>query len=429
MRRSTIVPSLLLFVLGAGPTWAGGGGGRTAAPPPPSTTDDPKAPTTPTSTPPSTSTPPPTSIPPPTSTPPVSTPSAPPSTQPASTATDVSIEGRHAIEGLLEADGRPVTGTLDLIPDGAGWRVVREVRVDGGPASRSEGRGQVEGDQLRVVFAAPGGLAGRVASGATDLRAQYFIVADGALDGRVRERTADGREVWTRERAGPATECVNPGPAPAAPATEDPDVLDPEAQPPSTPAVEGAIAARIVQAARAARDLGWDGGPADRQEAYAELLFPHDQDAQRRQMAASMSSCGLFGMACLRQAGVSHASLETPYAKQIGKAIANLVAIGRERGCWLAASKAGDREPAPGDMVLVGSTNDAAAWGGIEHVLVVTERRGDLVVSVDGGQAGHSIREKTRRLDKGRGQLWLRSAEGTGGRRVQGWLDASGLDR
>lgn len=320
-------------------------------------------------------------------------------------------EGRHALTGEERGSGRAVTGTLEVAPapDGEAWRVVRSEEGPGGGPRRS-GVATFDGHLLRVrLVTSDGGVVGRLAPdggpAGAEVEAVYRLAADGSLAGLVRERWPDGREVWIRETAAPATECASPAAAP-----ED-------------------LRARIVRAALAARDLGWDGGTPERQAAYAALLFPHDAERSRRAFASSMSSCGLFGMACLREAGVRHESLERPYAGQIGRAVTNLVVIGRERSAWTDARRAGDAEPQPGDMVLVGSSVDSAGWGGVEHVLVVVARRGAEVVSVDGGQAGHSIRERTRRLERVGAALWLRSGDGSGaGRRVQGWLDAGRLD-
>lgn len=313
-------------------------------------------------------------------------------------------EGRHALAGEERGSGRAVTGTLDVVPEGEAWRVNRS---DG--ATRRAGVATLDAGVLRVRLApTDGGVVGRLAPEATveaEVEAVYRLAADGSLEGLVRERWPDGREVWIRERAAPAIEC----PAPPAPAAEG-------------------LRERIVRAALAARDLGWDGGTPERAAAYASLLFPHDAERERRAFASSMSSCGLFGMSCLREAGVRHESLERPYARQIGRAVTNLVVIGKERSAWTDARRAGDAEPRPGDMVLVGSSVEPAAWGGGEHVLVVVARRGAELVSVDGGQAGHSIRERTRRLERTGAALWLRGVDGARGRRIQGWLDAGRLD-
>lgn len=311
-------------------------------------------------------------------------------------------EGHHTLAGEERSSGRAVTGTLDVVPDGEGWRVVRS---EEGRAGRA-GAATFDGRALRVRFgSSDDGVVGRLTPGndaGPEVEAVYQLADDGSLVGLVRERWPDGREVWIRERAAPATECAE------------------------VPAED--LRERIVRAALAARGLGWDGGTPERKAAYADLLFPHDAERERRAFASSMSSCGLFGMSCLREAGVRHATLERPYARQIGRAVTNLVVIGKERAAWTDARQAGPAEPQPGDMVLVGSSVEPAAWGGGEHVLVVVARRGAEVVSVDGGQAGHSIRERTRRLERAGAALWLRGVDGAPGRRIQGWLDAGRLD-
>ncbi len=75
--------------------------------------------------------------------------------------------------------------------------------------------------------------------------------------------------------------------------------------------------------------------------------------------------------------------------------------------------------PQKGDIILVGRAANPA-WGGTEHVLVVTEVNGGSITSVDGGQP--HIAERTRTLTRrANGETWL------GGRRMVGYLSAERL--
>src|SRR5690606_20517634 len=106
-----------------------------------------------------------------------------------------------------------------------------------------------------------------------------------------------------------------------------PAAEEPQPEDEVTEAAADDLRARIVAIANANEGLGY--ADAATRARYVELLFPHDKSPLREAYARSMSSCGLFAMAVLREAGVEHACLTTPYARQIGQAVANVVRIGR----------------------------------------------------------------------------------------------------
>src|SRR5690606_11628297 len=118
--------------------------------------------------------------------------------------------------------------------------------------------------------------------------------------------------------------------------------------------------------------------------------------------------------------GVEHACLSTPYARQIGQAVANVVRIGRAHEAWSATITAAQSravaDPLPGDVLIVG--HEDPAWGGPTHVLVVTavERvtgpggaTRTVLTSVDGGQP--HIARRRRVVEVRGGVRWLRAID------------------
>ncbi len=359
------------------------------------------------------------------------------------------------------------------------FEVMRErTCLQSGVTARDVGVGVAQASALRVRFAREGGLVGGLGVRAAERFALYR--RRGALVvGVVRERPCcGGPEGWTEEVGrlpeddGAAAAELNAdgargrGPdeaggvygvspdarrAPSfgvspdagrAPDRPRPPTLE-DAQLGVEPPADADLRARIVAIADANAGLGY-ADPATRAR-YVELLFPHDISPLREAYARSMSSCGLFAMAVLREAGVEHACLSTPYSRQIGQAVANVVRIGRAHDAWTATITAAQTraaaDPLPGDVLIVG--HEDPAWGGPTHVLVVTavERVAGpdgtahtLLTSVDGGQP--HIARRRRLLEVRGGARWLRAIEApyslerpSGGRRVQGWLDAGRLAR
>lgn len=184
---------------------------------------------------------------------------------------------------------------------------------------------------------------------------------------------------------------------------------------------------RVVKLVRAYEGLAYP------KREYVELLFPHDEPRAAKQFAAGMSSCALTVLAAWRDLGLDDPELQAPYAKRIGKAVADVVAIAKRHGAWVdcvATPPSKVPLPGPGDVVLHGRNKPVGAtpqqlgawkrdWGGDEHVLTVVDVRGDVVISIDGGQPG--IAEKARTWTVKGGQVWL------GARRVVGYCRASDL--
>lgn len=174
----------------------------------------------------------------------------------------------------------------------------------------------------------------------------------------------------------------------------------------------------------------WDGlsghDPATRR-LYASLLFPADLPFIADQLAASLSSCALTGLAAYRAYGIVHAALRRPYAGHTD-AVSLIVAIAKFYGAWVTPSAQVD-PPKPGDIVLVTSP---------EHVfcLVGTDPAAGALLSIEGGQGplGAAIGLGQRLLVWYDNELWgVRPASPylaggrPNGRRVVGWADVTAM--
>lgn len=159
------------------------------------------------------------------------------------------------------------------------------------------------------------------------------------------------------------------------------------------------LAAAAVLEQLAAHPLG----ASDHLDRYARLLFPHDPPVRALAYARTMSSCALWALALWRLLGAEGPELDGPYRP--GRAVADVVALGRRWGAWRAA---GEAEPAPlaGDVLLIAPP---------EHVAV----REGPGAWVDGGQGpgGRAIRRVERALER-RGDRWH-----LGARAAVGWVD------
>ncbi len=171
---------------------------------------------------------------------------------------------------------------------------------------------------------------------------------------------------------------------------------------------------------------GYDGVTAGPDPAaYLNLVGP-DETAEMRRAMLTMSGCALAVRGFWRLMGVSHPRLEAPYKP--GHAVADVVAIARERGAWVDAKPC--QWPLPGDVVLVGG--DPATDGGVEHVFTVCEVDPDAgtIHSIDGGQvvAGHqAITGRSRRWEVRKERIWDRATDIATPRvrAVKGWADLS----
>lgn len=167
--------------------------------------------------------------------------------------------------------------------------------------------------------------------------------------------------------------------------------------------------------------LGAGDTPAGRRQAYLDLIAPIEATNLRASMAA-MSGCALVARGLLRCHGVDAEHLRRPYV--VGHAVSDIVAIAK----WTSAWEGADARPEVGDIILIGkapSPNEGPdekgarihAWGGGEHVLVVTDLQGYSISTVEGGQTdygGQCILAKTRSLYVINRTVWL------GSRRVAG---------
>lgn len=124
----------------------------------------------------------------------------------------------------------------------------------------------------------------------------------------------------------------------------------------------------------------------------------------RAEQLATMSSCALVVRAMWAALGIVHALLAAPY--RIGMAVVDVVVVARAAGALRPATS----RPREGDVVIL---------DGPEHVLTVTGWRGDVLLSVDGGQGpgGRAIAERERAWSPG----WL------GGRRILHVIDADAM--
>ena len=86
---------------------------------------------------------------------------------------------------------------------------------------------------------------------------------------------------------------------------------------------------RVADDARAAVGTGSTGLP-ERQDAYALRLFPNTPDARKRaQMADSLYSCGLNGLASMRAAYVAAPEAMLDYSQHFGQILEWLGNIAR----------------------------------------------------------------------------------------------------
>jgi hypothetical protein len=191
----------------------------------------------------------------------------------------------------------------------------------------------------------------------------------------------------------------------------------------------GTVIARFIDLISAYDGIGLSN---DRQR-YLDLIAPGEAPRMRDAMSGE-SGCALVVRGFWRLFGVKDRRLDAPYTT--GKAVAWLVAIARERGAWVNADR--DKLPGVGDMVLVGG--DMQRDGGVEHVYVTLELRGDpvTVYSIDGGQVDAGNQQIIRRKERGwilrEKAYWDVVIAGSDpgsatqrGRRVKGWVDLERL--
>lgn len=123
----------------------------------------------------------------------------------------------------------------------------------------------------------------------------------------------------------------------------------------------------------------------------ADLLLEFDNQKWAREYMKSASGCALYAGAYLRWLGMTDKELITPYAKQIGRAVSNIVTIGRRHNAW-ETGKDLLSFPEIGDIIMIGQN-------GNEHILVVCGVSNDsLVISSDSGQATSNTMARRERM-------------------------------
>ena len=166
------------------------------------------------------------------------------------------------------------------------------------------------------------------------------------------------------------------------------------------------LSGRLVDAA--VSKMGMNSSPKHMGD-YSRFLFPHpDDEPFRIVMAKQMSSCALFALSVMREAGIVHDMLEEPYHKNMGKAVYMVCKILTDLGCWL-GDKSSDQICA-GDIVVVGD-NTNATYGGVEHVFIVASIDSEgIMETIDGGQRNGSdwcIDARKRKVDG----AWVRTCD------------------
>jgi hypothetical protein len=171
----------------------------------------------------------------------------------------------------------------------------------------------------------------------------------------------------------------------------------------------------------------------DRARYAALVMGPGDTPASERYFCApSTSGCALVVRGLWRAEGLRHPYLDATY--RIGHAMADIVAIGRERKAWVSGQRREGRVPSPGDAVVLSSSDGGHAY----TVLEVERPDGCLceLVTVDGGardehgQQAVALRRRVWNLDHD-GQVVDRVTGPEPGmwvgrkRPVLGWVDVA----
>lgn len=165
------------------------------------------------------------------------------------------------------------------------------------------------------------------------------------------------------------------------------------------------------------------------QRAYEAFILAHDADPWRRAGADQLSSCALVALAVLECLGASSPVLGLPYQRRMGRAVADVVQVGKEQGAWVDTTLPGALLPDGPFIALVGNN----AGEGAEHIFIGLEGvdgDGECPV-VEGGQpsiyaAGQRIArgfyDLTRRDDV---SVWARRFSPNPGkeRRLRGYID------
>lgn len=165
------------------------------------------------------------------------------------------------------------------------------------------------------------------------------------------------------------------------------------------------------------------------QRAYEAFVLAHDADPWRRGGADQLSSCALVALAILECLGAASPVLGVPYQPRMGRAVADVVQVGRELGAWVDTTLPGASLPTGPFVALVGNNGSE----GLEHVFVALDGLDDdgECPVVEGGQAsqyaaGYRVArgfyEIERRDDV---SAWARRFSPSPGkpRRLRGYID------
>lgn len=170
--------------------------------------------------------------------------------------------------------------------------------------------------------------------------------------------------------------------------------------------------------------IALDGLAADgpKRDAYLDFLSGGLEAASGREGMAHMSSCALTVRAIWRELGCRDSVLLRRYV--IGRAMADVVAIGQRAGAWRTGSD-GDT-PGVGDAVIVGDDPKL-------HAYTVVAGHGDgttwQLETIDGGQGpgGCRIVRKTRVMAPDASGRLIDTLPDGYRRRVFGWVDCVAL--
>jgi hypothetical protein len=139
------------------------------------------------------------------------------------------------------------------------------------------------------------------------------------------------------------------------------------------------VRGRIADDARAAVGTG-STGSEERQNTYANRLFPDTPDARvRAQMADTMYSCGLSGLAAMRASLVDAPEMHEDYHTHIGAALEWLASIAQRMHAYRSLQMGHDCDGAiatfePGDILVVESP---------VHVIVLTDYARNVVAGAE----------------------------------------------
>lgn len=190
--------------------------------------------------------------------------------------------------------------------------------------------------------------------------------------------------------------------------------------------------------------IGLRYGDSSKRQAYKQQLFRFDKPSDQESMARVMISCMIFARSLMADNEVDGTItyrgrprvdvLREPYAKHVGQIDDLVQELARQRGLRFRSSDvttdALEAMIEPGTLVVHGAggslPTDIALrqkhldeWGGIAHGLVVVDRKGDKLFSVDGGQLdlnnrdnnGRSrstaIEDREREISVRNGKLWV----------------------